>query len=667
MPRIIIFGANGMLGKYVCQYLNNESFTVVKMTRNEYDIAENNESKLENLLKLYKNDVIVNCAGIIPQRYKGQIKTYFGINTMFPHLLAKLADKYNCHLIHISTDCVYDGTKGYYTELDKHTTTDIYGISKSLGEPLNATIIRTSIIGESSRTDSLLEWVKSKNHCTINGYTNHKWNGMTCLQLSIIIKNIISTNNYWKGVKHLYSPNSVSKYELISMISQVYNLQIDIKKYETEKSVNRCLKGLYNFDIPDILTQLYELKNWVEDIPVGNYVDLIQCRFCKKKLTLILKLGDKFPLAGGFLNSISEIHNERVYPLTLKFCSNCCLMQCGEVISSDILFKSGYFYYSSMIKTLVSHFRDYAKHLANQFTTDKLIVEIGCNDGVFLRPLKDHGFKIIGVDPSFTVAGLIEDGFTVYNEYFTQDVVIDIIKKYGKADIFLSSNSFAHIDDMNSIMLAVKNLLKNDGYAIIEVHYSRSIIDQLQFDFIYHEHMSYYTVTSFYKIAKIYDMTLEKVEFTSVHGGSIRVYLKNTPQKSVSYEIQELIKKEDYLHAPNTFTHFNRRLTGWKTEFYNLYMKLKCEKNIIYGYGASGRANIFCRYVGINLDGIIDDAQSKIGKIMPVYHQRISKLTSQPDYLIILAWPYAEEIIKKNTDYKGVFIIPLPTIKFINT
>jgi len=266
--KIYLFGSTGMLGNYVKIVLSNK-FEVICITRLEFDILNDNWEKLTRIMnKLQKNDVIVNCAGIIPQKTQNtEYKKYIKINTIFPHKLQNIAEKFDAKLIHITTDCVFNGKKGSsYDENDIHTETNIYGTSKSLGEPHNATIIRTSIIGEELiGKKSLLEWVKSNKNKTINGYDNHLWNGVTCLQLAYIINKMIINKLFWKGVKHIYSPNIVSKYDLCCYISNEFDLNIKINKSSGLENINKSLTSIYkiedDFTIPDILTQIKKLNN----------------------------------------------------------------------------------------------------------------------------------------------------------------------------------------------------------------------------------------------------------------------------------------------------------------------------------------------------------------------------------------------------------------------
>jgi dTDP-4-dehydrorhamnose reductase len=266
--KIYLFGSNGMLGTYVNNYLA-QRFTIVSLNRNNYDLSKLNINSLEELLlnqSLEKDDIIINCAGVIPQASKQRSlnsKLYFTINSLFPVILSQLCNKYGVKMIHITTDCVFSGKDGLYNELSIQDETNDYGMSKSLGELSKATIIRTSIIGEElTNKRSLLEWVKSNEDKEINGYINHFWNGVTCLELSKIICKIIQDNLYWEGVRHIFSPRSVSKFELVSMINEIYKLNIKINPFDTEK-VDKTLTTIHEtnnlFNIPDLKEQIKNL------------------------------------------------------------------------------------------------------------------------------------------------------------------------------------------------------------------------------------------------------------------------------------------------------------------------------------------------------------------------------------------------------------------------
>lgn len=264
--KIVIFGSNGMLGNYIKLFFEkNINYQVIPLTRKDYDINLSTVSKLDELfdkLSINSNTCIINCSGLIPQRHMGDDNNYYIINTVFPLQLSKISNKYNAKLICPTTDCVYTGKKGNYVESDFHDELNSYGISKSLGEPNNATVIRVSIIGEEKENKcSFLEFVKNSSG-TINGWSNHLWNGITCLQYCKIIEQIIKENLFWKGVRHIYSPDTKSKYELACIIKNVYNIPININKYDAVVCVDKTLKSEYDtndlFNISSLEQQITE-------------------------------------------------------------------------------------------------------------------------------------------------------------------------------------------------------------------------------------------------------------------------------------------------------------------------------------------------------------------------------------------------------------------------
>lgn len=264
--KVILFGSNGMLGGYIKSYFLYNNINVICLTRADIDIATANHKDLEEKLVSYgiNNDtIIINAAGLIPQasaQRSVHSYDYIKVNSIFPSVLSTISSRFGAKFIHITTDCVFSGSKGSYNEIAVHDAPDMYGISKSLGENLHCTIIRTSIIGEELHNKrSLLEWVIKNKNGVVNGYKNHVWNGVTCLQLAKIVLHIIQDKLYWTGVRHVFSPSPVSKYDLISYINNIYDLNITIKEHNCDKDIDKSLTSIYNehmFDIPPIEIQI---------------------------------------------------------------------------------------------------------------------------------------------------------------------------------------------------------------------------------------------------------------------------------------------------------------------------------------------------------------------------------------------------------------------------
>jgi dTDP-4-dehydrorhamnose reductase len=264
---IFVLGSNGMLGTYVTMSLKKKYY-IKALNRSNYG----DQSRRVNLFEYLKNivteaDIIVNCIGAIKQKEFKSIEM-FNLNTIVPAQLMLLKTSVGCNVIHITTDCVFNGVHGNYYEDDLPNATDIYGIYKAGGEFSYVTNIRTSIIGEEKQSKrSFIEWMKSNKGGSINGYTNHFWNGMTCLELCGVIHTIIERGSFWSGVRHIISKPSISKFELAQIVNNHFNLGINILPVQAEQSVNRtlCSKHPCIFDISDYDKQIYELSRFSID------------------------------------------------------------------------------------------------------------------------------------------------------------------------------------------------------------------------------------------------------------------------------------------------------------------------------------------------------------------------------------------------------------------
>lgn len=268
--KVYVFGYLGMLGRYVYTYLKSKGYDVVGISRDVIDAEAFNQMQLHGALfqKGFKRgDVIINCIGTIkPQVDKLGTLTAIKVNSLFPYYLSNVCEKEGYKMIHITTDCVFSGKDGLYNEKSLHDCLDVYGKTKSLGEPENCTVIRTSIIGEElTRKLSLIEWVISMKDKTANGFTNHHWNGLTCLQTAKVFEEIIRYQYYWPGVRHIYSPNIVNKYELVQTISDIYGLNINLNAIASPIRCDRSLSSIYTditFNIPLIKDQIEEQYNY---------------------------------------------------------------------------------------------------------------------------------------------------------------------------------------------------------------------------------------------------------------------------------------------------------------------------------------------------------------------------------------------------------------------
>lgn len=681
MPHnILIFGGTGMLGAY-CTNVLQQHHTVHIIDRNTYNIIDNDYDKLFNIIHSHKTPIIINCAGLIPQRHSVNDFNYFIVNSLFPKMLEKIAVELDLKFIHMSTNCVFNYENGNNNELKMPNETNPYGLSKILGEPETCAVIRTSIIGEEIvNKKSFLEWVISNKNGKIDGYNNYLWNGCTCLAVAKYIEKMIETNSYWKGIKHLHSNETVSKYQLANYVNEIYELDIKITPIDLEMTVNKTLSSIYDNVVinKSIKEQIIEQKN--VDLKLGTYSVLKKCRCCNNSdLTTIWKLQNA-PLAGGFLKQASDIIYERHYPLTLLYCEYCYSAFVEEIVKENQLFtninNNGYFYYSSQIPTLMEHFKNLYEYVKTKYVTnEKTLLEIGCNDGVFLNNFNkaDALKNTIGIDPSETIHTITNPEIIKINDFFNSETTTRILSKYGKMDIIVACNCLAHIDNISDIFKNLKLLLKDDGVIIMEVHYVKNICEFLNFDFIYHEHMSYYSINGIHNICKHNNLYLDNIEHITNHGGSIRITIKQKLDDSDVYHnplLTNTLQQEDITVYMETLLN---RIDNWKTDICSLIDNVYKTEQIIAGYGASGRTNILMTVTQKRFDFIFDDSISKINNLIPLFHTQI--LNSSEIYnnniktVFILAWPYSKYIIQKHLKFienGGRFIIILPEIKEIN-
>lgn len=418
---------------------------------------------------------------------------------------------------------------------------------------------------------------------------------------------------------------------------------------------------------------------------IGEFKHYTSCRFCSSlNLIPVINLG-YVPLAGGFIKK-TEIKNikqtERFYPLELCFCSNCYLLQTNNVISRDTLFKD-YYYYSSAIKTLVGFFESISLELQNLYshTNKRFIVEIGCNDGTLLKLIEKKGFKVLGIDPAANIVKpLIKKGFPIINDYFSENLGKQISSQHGKADVIISFNTLAHIEDMHDVIRGTKILLKKDGFLTFGVHYLGNLIEEVQYDMIYHEHQYYYSFMALKKLFDMHNMEIYDVKSINIHAGSMVYYVQNKKygKRKISKNVKQLIKKEEKLnlHKIETYLFLSKRIQKTKNDLIRLLVDLKNKNKSIVGYGASGRGTTIMNYCGLTkeiIDYVVDDAPAKHGKFAPGTHHLIYPSSmldgkKRPDYVILFAWPFIDEIKKRKKDYLkngGKFIVPLPRVKIV--
>ena len=415
-----------------------------------------------------------------------------------------------------------------------------------------------------------------------------------------------------------------------------------------------------------------------------KYKILNCCRFCgSSQIDVVLDLGE-MPLAGGFLAE-GELENEPTFPLELQFCSDCSMAQVSCVPDPTILFNEKYFFHSSSVQSLVGHFEDYAADIYPRFLffiQTPVVLEIGCNDGVLLKPLAKLGAKVIGVDPSSNATSKIDiKEALVYNEFFGKELTKEILEEVGRVDLITANFSFAHIDNMHDVISGITSILNDHGVFVFEIYYLKTIIEEMNYDMIYHEHMSYYSLISLQTFLGNHAMEIFDVKyFPRIRSGALRVYakFKSNNLYRPSEDFKKMIQDEFKLglNFKNAFVEYSLKVDKTRTDLMNLISTLKSRGKKIVGYGASGRSTVVMNYCGINnshIEYVVDDAIEKQGFYTPGSHLEIISWDEmekriKPDYIILFAWSFIDEVLQKRASFRengGRFILPLPSVEVI--
>lgn len=397
------------------------------------------------------------------------------------------------------------------------------------------------------------------------------------------------------------------------------------------------------------------------------------CRMCgSTKFTKIWDLG-KTPLANAYLKPRDVRKKEVFVPLEVYKCQNCHLVQLRHVVDPKVLFGS-YLYVSSTSPSFVKHFEEYAKTLQKKFKLTKkdLVVDVGSNDGILLKPLKKAGTKVLGIEPAKNIARRANaEGIRTEAKFFSPEVAKKLRTQYGPAKIISANNVFAHTDNVDGFVEAIKAILKPDGVFVFEAQYLKDLLEKNLFDIVYHEHVCYYHLHPLIKFFKKHGLQVFDVERPSVHGGSIRVYVSRTRQPS--QRLQQLLQQEKKagLNTLKTYEDFAKRIRKNKQKLREILQKIKKQGKRVAGYGAPAKATTLMYAFGLgkkDIEYIVDDSPFKQGRLMPGTRVPIVKAAAlhaqgKPEYILILAWNFAEPIRQSNAWFGkkgGKWIVPVP-------
>jgi hypothetical protein len=369
------------------------------------------------------------------------------------------------------------------------------------------------------------------------------------------------------------------------------------------------------------------------------------------------------PLAGEFLTK-DQRGLESTYPLTLSFCPKSTSVQVNEVVHPKKLF-SNYFYKTGDIKTLVDHLANSSEEIKNKFSYSK-IMDVGCNDFSFLRNFIGYSDLIVGVDPSNISKINQPNECNLENDFFTFKNSQTIKEKYGEFDLIFSSNNFAHIENLQDYTKGIANLLSSTGSFVCEIHWVGTMLEKMQFPFIYHEHMYYHTLKALIFLLNQHGLYINDVQEINIHGGSIRFFASKENKQNVT--VQNFLQKEEKLglYDIETYHNFANKIQLLKENSRKFFNKAKQDNKKIYAYGASGQGNTLMSIFEITKEDIlyiIDDSPIKNGLFSPKNHIEIKDKkfleTNTPDFIYLLAYTFEKEIKLKNLNINTEWILPI--------
>lgn len=408
----------------------------------------------------------------------------------------------------------------------------------------------------------------------------------------------------------------------------------------------------------------------------------MKCRFCNHSLSQVFIDLVNSPASNSFLTKQQLDEPETFYPLKVFVCDSCYLVQVDEYQKSDAIFNGDYVYFSSYSTSWLSHAKSYTEMMTNRFglNQNSKVIEIASNDGYLLQYFQEKDIPVLGIEPTENTAKVaISKGIETLTEFFGTNFANRLVNKGTKADLLLGNNVLAHVPDINDFVGGMKIILNKEGVITMEFPHLMQLVDNNQFDTIYHEHFSY---LSFYTVKNIFEskgLEMFDVEEIPTHGGSLRIYAKHKEDnsKSVSVNVEKLITKEidKGINQLNYYKGFQERVEKIKLDLWSFLIDQKRNGKKVAAYGAAAKGNTLLNYCGIKndlIDFVVDANPHKQDKFLPASHIPVMNedylKTEKPDFVIILPWNLTEEIVTQLSYIKSwdaQFLTVIPKIKLI--
>jgi hypothetical protein len=406
----------------------------------------------------------------------------------------------------------------------------------------------------------------------------------------------------------------------------------------------------------------------------------LACRSCARTgLLPVLSLGET-PLANSLPAADAPEGGEASYPLELVFCPSCTLVQITETVPPEVLFRD-YLYFSSFSDTMLRHAEGLVKGVLSerQLGPDSLAAEVASNDGYLLQFYRRAGVPVLGIEPARNVARVAveERGVRTVSEFFGEELGRGLAARGERADVLHANNVLAHVADLNGFVAGVRHFLKDDGVFIVEAPYVKDLVDRNEFDTIYHEHLCYFSLTALAALFRRHGLEVAGAERVAIHGGSLRVRVRHAGAAEPDGGVRRLLEEEEHWGVGDVefYRAFAARVEGLKGELRGLLAGLKAKGARVAAYGAAAKGSTLLNYFRIGretLDFVADRSTYKQGRLMPGVRVPVvgpaRLLEEQPDYVLLLTWNFAEEILEQQAEYRrrgGRFIIPVPEVRVV--
>lgn len=635
-------GGSGLLGTAI-QKLDT---TVEAPTRDELDITD--EQAVAEYVRTCRPDVILHAAAVTDNReIEADPQDAIAVNIKGTANIASACLGTRIRLVYLSTDYVYAGERGYYAESDEILPTNLYAWTKLAGEASVRAVPNHLIVRTSFGSDQFPYPVAFSD----------KWSSKE--YVDVIAPDILmAAASPLTGIVNIGGPRRTI-YEYASLRNR------DVQKIKRDDSV---------FESPaDTSLDLSCWKQYQEGKAIVRPVK--ECRVCgSDQLVKYLDLG-LMPLANNLAPSAAAALQMNRFPMQVQFCEQCAMSQLTVVIDPREMF-SHYTYRSSVSKGYAEHCRAMARSTGNalRLSAGDLVVDIAGNDGTLLAEFHEElGVNVLNVDPAGNISKIaIDRGVPTINEFWSVDVAERIVADHGRPKLITATNVFAHVDDVRGFVTAAKDCMADDGVLMLEFPYGVDFIEHREFDTVYFEHLSYVLIKPVVELANSSGLEVFAVEKYDIHGGTVRVFIGNPGHHGVESSVQDFLDREAEagFHSANRYLAWNREIDELIEQLSNKLRTLREAGNKVAAFAASAKGNTLlnaCRLDRRSIAYIVDDTPEKIGRFSPgtgiPIVDRSVLASDPPDYLVILAWNFAREIIDNTAGFEGKYIIPIPAFK----